>query len=241
MTSDLHDRLAAEHVLGLLEGAEQDLAEALLAEDPAFARLVEDWRGRLAELDATAAPEAPPPALWSRIEAGLEDRRPVETTPSPAAPRRPAERPSLWNCASFWRPLGLAAAAASLVLAVALGVTVERAGRAPALVTVMLSADNRPAAVVNTYPDGRTELVPLTQVPVPEGKSLQVWTLWDRERGPVSVGLLDALRSIELGLSSLPAPAVDQLFEITLEPEGGSPTGRPTGPILMKGTANRAL
>jgi anti-sigma-K factor RskA len=31
------------------------------------------------------------------------------------------------------------------------------------------------------------------------------------------------------------------LFEITLEPVGGSPTGRPTGPILMKGNAVTAL
>jgi anti-sigma-K factor RskA len=33
----------------------------------------------------------------------------------------------------------------------------------------------------------------------------------------------------------------NQLFEITLEPEGGSPNGRPTGPILFKGNAARAL
>jgi anti-sigma-K factor RskA len=33
----------------------------------------------------------------------------------------------------------------------------------------------------------------------------------------------------------LPGPGPDQLFEITLEPRTGSPTGRPTGPILYKG------
>ena len=39
----------------------------------------------------------------------------------------------------------------------------------------------------------------------------------------------------------LPRTRPDQLFEITLEPRGGSPIGRPTGPILMKGNAQRAL
>jgi anti-sigma-K factor RskA len=40
-----------------------------------------------------------------------------------------------------------------------------------------------------------------------------------------------------LNLSDLPSPATNQFFEITLEPAGGSPTGRPTGPILFKGNA----
>jgi anti-sigma-K factor RskA len=42
-------------------------------------------------------------------------------------------------------------------------------------------------------------------------------------------------------LESLPETVQNQLFEITLEPEGGSPVGRPTGPILFKGNAARAL
>jgi anti-sigma-K factor RskA len=33
----------------------------------------------------------------------------------------------------------------------------------------------------------------------------------------------------------------DQLFEITLEPRSGSPTGRPTGPIIAKGLTARSL
>jgi hypothetical protein len=39
----------------------------------------------------------------------------------------------------------------------------------------------------------------------------------------------------EGSLKDLPPPGPDQLFEITLEPAAGSPTGRPTGPVLFKG------
>jgi anti-sigma-K factor RskA len=39
--------------------------------------------------------------------------------------------------------------------------------------------------------------------------------------------------------ANLSAPSIGQLFEITLEPSSGSPTGRPTGPVLFKG--NTAL
>jgi anti-sigma-K factor RskA len=37
-------------------------------------------------------------------------------------------------------------------------------------------------------------------------------------------------------VSRLPALGPQQLFEITLEPDGGSPIDRPTGPILFVGS-----
>ncbi len=55
--------------------------------------------------------------------------------------------------------------------------------------------------------------------------------------GPVSLGLVDGASSTRLDAPNLPRPKDAQLYEITLEPAGGSPTGRPTGPILAKGFA----
>ena len=84
-------------------------------------------------------------------------------------------------------------------------------------------------------------LLPLAAIDVPEGKALEVWTLPSRERGPVSVGLMDRARALTLSLKDLPAPRPDQLFEITLEPATVSPIGRPTGPVLFKGNTALAL
>ncbi|MWB79014.1 hypothetical protein GLS40_13325, partial [Pseudooceanicola sp. 216_PA32_1] len=42
-------------------------------------------------------------------------------------------------------------------------------------------------------------------------------------------------RSGTLMIDGLPAPHPQQLYEITVEPAGGSPTNLPTGPILGKG------
>jgi anti-sigma-K factor RskA len=52
------------------------------------------------------------------------------------------------------------------------------------------------------------------------------------------MGLLETVRATLLEGPTLPAPRANQLYEITLEPAGGSPTGRPTGPIIGKGFAN---
>ncbi|MDQ0303989.1 anti-sigma factor [Ancylobacter polymorphus] len=234
MSADERDRLASEYVLGLLDAEEMRRCEERLARDAGLAVQVELWRARLAELDATAAPVTPDPALWPRIEAALG---PV----APATPRRvarPSRLATWWQSLSLWRFYGLAASAALVLLAIGTAQLARQAAQAPVLVAVLLSDQNQPAAVVNAFRDGRTELLALSALKAPEGKSLQVWTLWDRERGPVSVGLLEAMRNVELSVEGLPRPAAAQLYEVTLEPAGGSPTGRPTGPILMKGNAS---
>ena len=206
------------------------------ASDPAFAARVTAWRERMAELDETAEPMSPDAALWSRIEDALGQ--------APAgAPRRSAEPArstlsDLWNSLFAWRTAALGFAAA---LALAVGLMVLRPSPKPIMVAVLLTDTNRAAAIVDVYADGRVDLVPLETIPVPDDRILQVWTLWDRARGPVSLGLLDRARQARLPVADLPRTIPDQLFEITLEPRGGSPTGRPTGPILMKGTTSPTL
>ena len=108
------------------------------------------------------------------------------------------------------------------------------------MVAVLLDGDSA-GAVVQAFADGRVVLVPLTTIDVPAGRAIEVWTLPSRERGPVSVGLMDQARTLQLSLKDLPATEPDQLFEITLEPATGSPTGRPTGPVLFKGNTALAL
>ena len=229
------DALAAEHVLGLLEGPDATWAEDLVRTDSGFAALVGAWRARLAEIDATAPAEPAGEALWRRIEGRLGTAR-----PAPSRPGLADRLAGLWDSLSFWRGAGLAAGAACLALTAGLGLVASRIP-APVLVAALLTEDNRVAAIVNVDADGRASLVPLAALPVPSGRALEVWTLWDRARGPVSVGVTREPRRLDLRLGDLPKAVPDQLFEITLEPEGGSPTGRPTGPVLMKGLAARAL
>jgi len=245
MTPDEIDRLAAESVLGLLEGADVSRAAGLEG-DPRFQAAVAAWSARFAALDETA-PEVPVPgALWNRIEESLRtapETAPTEV-PTPIVVPDPVNAfRALWRSLSFWRATGLASAAAAALLAIGLGFLATRPDRTPVLVAVLFTEGGgaQPAAVVNTFADGRTELVPLQNIPVPAGRALEVWTLWDQNVGHRSVGVLEHARSAPLNTGGVPKPAPNQLFAITLEPAGGSPTGQPTGPILMRGTASQAL
>ncbi|MBM6596621.1 anti-sigma factor [Microvirga pudoricolor] len=234
------DRLAAEHVMGLLEGEERRTAEQLLASDRTFQDLIENWQERFHELDATTPAAAVGETLWSRIESSLPQAA-AASAPGFSGPGPVSILATAWRSLTFWRAAGLTGAFASLVLAIGLGIFASRAARQPVMVAVLMTDANRPAAVVNAYANGSAELVPLGAIQVPPGRALEIWTLWDQARGPVSIGVIDEARTVRLKLENLPRTSPEQLFEISLEPTGGSPTGRPTGPVLMKGTTSTAL
>lgn len=244
LSSPERDALAGEYVLGLLDDTEFAAAERRLDADRDFAVSVERWRQHFFALDATVTPLVPPIDLWSRIEAGLADLLQPATS-STAATARPAKTGTSrlaewWNSLFIWRGAAFAGALATVLLAIGLFGALDRAKRQPLMVAVLLTEGNAAAAVVNTFADGRVEMLPLQSIDVPAGKALEIWTLWDRAVGPRSVGLIDRARSTPLRLDNLPL-GNGQLFEITLEPASGSPTGRPTGPIIAKGTTSQRL
>ena len=241
MTAPDDDRtLAAQYVAGLLDPDAQAMAEQRIASDWDFAQEVERWRLRLSELDDSAAPLALDDTVWERIHDATRMPTPRHATGKSRAWQ------GLWHSLTAWR----AAAAFASVLAAVFAVTTlfavqfarEEAARKPVYVAILVDDASREAgAVVNAFADGRVEMIPLTEINVPPGRALEIWTLWDRNVGPRSVGLIDRARTTLLNLEKLPPTGENQLFEITLEPAGGSPIGRPTGPILYKGTTARAL
>ena len=243
MTREELEHLAAEYVLGVLEGRDAALAEHMDATDAAFAEAAAAWRERLREVDETAPPGPVPGTLWNAITESLEApvAVPARLRPVILADARTAFL-ALWRNLAFWRIAGLASAAAALVLGGGLAVFAARDARTPVLVAVLIKeGTNAPGAVVHAFANGEAELIPLESIDVPPDRALEIWTLWDRARGPVSIGLLDRPRSVRLRLDQAPRTGPSQLFEITLEPKGGSPIGRPTGPILMKGTTAATL
>ena len=100
----------------------------------------------------------------------------------------------------------------------------------------MAPNNTAPGWVVQTSTGQRTlRLQPLASTEVPEQRSLQFWTKADGWNAPLSLGLVQPGQPLEVPLDQLPPLQPNQLFEITLEPYNGSPTGKPTGPILYIG------
>lgn len=73
-------------------------------------------------------------------------------------------------------------------------------------------------------------------MPLPAGKSAQLWAI-GRDGEPRPLGVLQQVAPGQLvaDATATPIPA-GTILAISLEPEGGSPTGKPTGPELARGT-----
>lgn len=223
------DAAAGEYVLGTLSADDHAAVAAALPQDAALRAAVYAWQDRLLALTAQVPAVEPAPSLWTRVSLALDSRAPrteVGVTRTP-----------WWQGLRFWQGLSAVGVAASLVLALRV-LTPTPTADGPRFVAVLESPDERRAAgyVVELQAGGALRLVPVGDAPpVPPGRALQFWTKAQGAAGPTSLGLVRAGQTVEMPVARLPAVEAQQLFEITLEPEAGSPIGRPTGPILFVG------
>lgn len=219
------DQLASEYVLGTLDAQQRLLVQQRLPREPALARAVDEWEARLLPLASLAAPHTPSAALWQRIAASI-GRNAATLSKQPS-------RFARWlNSLVFWRGLSAAGLSAAALMAALLVMTPT----APQYLVVLAAPQSQtPGWLVKASTQNMVELVPLMVVPVPDGRTLQFWTKGDDWNAPVSLGLVQPGQSLRVPLDKLPPLQSNQLFELTLEPEGGSPSGLPTGPIQFIG------
>lgn len=252
--------LAGEYVLGTLPLAARQDVERRLALEPLLRAEVAAWEQRLLPLTALAEPTEPSPELWPKISNSVAGSRATaaagqsaDKLANDAGERSSNKRASnlmpsavtaaggwrrWWDDLRLWRALSGGAVFATLVLAVLLTRQPSSEAQQPAYMVVLVAPQERTAGyVVQASLNRKLTLTPLQGVTVPGNKSLQFWTKGTDWKAPVSLGLVRPNQSVKLTLDQLPQVQQDQLFEITLEPEAGSPTGKPTGPILYIGRA----
>jgi anti-sigma-K factor RskA len=249
--ADREDRAiaCAEFVLGTLDEGDQARLLAAMESDESLQREVAFWQDRLLGLYKDLAPVEPSADVWRRIDGGL-DRVPV-SGPVPAASvgsaataasrelRSSSEStPRIWQRLGFWRGLSGLALACSLLLSL-LFIIRPADPSEPIYVAVLQTADKQAAWIVKVGETGPIRIVPLFEHgPVPQGKAWELWTKGKDASGPTSLGLL-AGGATEIPREALPYLGEEQLFEVSLEPEGGSPIGRPTGPVLSLGKTQK--
>jgi anti-sigma-K factor RskA len=216
------DGPAAEYVLGTLSMAERDELEAALAVDANLRELVESWEKRLAPLALALEPVAVPDHVRKRI---------MEAIPGAINVIRLERRVKLW------RGLAIGAWAAASALA---GVLILRPAQVPEAgryVAVLQSEGPGPAFVASVDLATGTISVRPVAAKTPAGKSYELWAAGAGREKPQSLGVIQGNFRIPVSrLGRLDKPALDDtIFAISLEPEGGSPTGQVTGPVLFTG------
>ncbi len=203
---DADDAEAAEYVLGVQDLAERSASEARLRRDPAFAGMVAAWETRLGGMNDGFA-EAPAPNLMPAIEARL----------FPKAAVRPRQGLTLWRWLS-------GATVAAVVFLVGMAMLVPpQAG----LVARLATADERLAYEVRQFGD-TLQVTRVAGVPAVQGRVHELWVIAPGA-APVSLGLLDDAELVV----TYPRPPAGWTMAVSIEPEGGSPIGTPTGPVIL--------
>ena len=219
--------LAGEYVLGLLPVAAAHEIEERLGRERELRVAVGYWGRRLIGLAGATAPIQPGPALWARIAASIAPRS------APAARARDARGVSFLERVAVWRALAVAGFAAAAIAAfVAVGPGRPAPGYA---VILQATADRSVGWIGQSDAAGRMLFVPVSRAEVPADRALQLWAKADDPKGPISLGVVPADGSLRLPAREVPPLEPGQLFAISLEPAGGSPLGRPTGPVLFAG------
>jgi anti-sigma-K factor RskA len=242
--SDLH-ALADEYVFGLLEDEAAEAVEARIAlptadEDRELAQLVGHLRDRMLAIDLTAPAVPPAETVWTRIEDEITRRAPAARAPDAGAEDRVVSLGAARETRSRWKVPALVSMAAAILLAAGLGWQVFRA-QAPEVLVVLVNDGGSPVAVLEAFSDNSVLVTPLVEPGATPAQSLQLWTKPDPDGPPVSVGVIETAARILVPGPDLPRPTENQLYEITIEPAGGSPTGLPTGPVFGIGNAQAPL
>ena len=233
----LKSLLAAQYVAGTLSGRARRRFEVMQTLDPTLRWEVERWNNRLSPLVEALPDRQPPPGVWDSIKAGLDaPALPVETR---RVERRSPERRKV---APFWRIWAGLASAVALVLALLVGYQqwglVHEGSLEADYLAVLQDAQQRPVWLVRLDDDGQLVVEALRPQSLAVDQSLELWLLPEGDQAPLSLGLIPPAGR---GILKLPAVLAANLagaqgLAVSLEPAGGSPTGVPTGPVLVQGS-----
>ena len=221
------DTTAAELALGVLDGVERAGALRRMIAEPSFAREVEQWRDHFGMMFAGVGERDAPGGVFERVEARIGGGREVA-----------AIRPR-----NMWKPTAIAASMAALAMtAVAFRpqpVAPVEVAAAPPMIAAMADADGshgQPALY-----DASAQMVKMPgDMPIPAGKSAQLWAIHG-DQPPIPLGTFKAagpgMYVAEAKMGAVIEPGTK--LAITIEPMGGSPTGKPTGAVIASGLLSK--
>jgi anti-sigma-K factor RskA len=216
--------LAGEYVLGVLSLEDRQKVERRMRSDRQFAAIVTRWEQNLSGFNEEYESIVPSAAVFPKIEKRIFGEY--------------SAGGGLWNSLLLWRVVALA----SLVLAAGVVIfnsnilKIQQGGKP---LVADLAAQNSAITLMASY-DARSGNLRVTPVAAgrPEEKSLELWLIKGNDPA-IALGVLPQTGEGEL---AIPQNIRGELSEgatlaVSVEPFGGSPSGKPTGEVVASGTA----
>ena len=223
------DFAAAEYALGTLGPSERATFAARRRREPELDAAIRAWEARLSPLAEAAPPIAPPGDFLPAIEARI---RAATAAPAADGVATLQKRLSRWRAATI--------GATGIAAALAIGFVGREATRTNApseFVAILQKSPDSPAFVASiNLAKGELSVRPVA-APPQTGKSYELWIIDAKLGAPRSLGVLDTAgvtRGARLAGYDR-AIVQDATYAVTVEPEGGSPDGKPSGPPVFVG------
>jgi len=215
-TPERRRALAADYAIGLMPPTARKRFEHLLQDDAPLRAELARWNTHLSQLTEPLLEQPVPDHVWQAIVARIE----------PQTLHVPARRP-------FWSWVRLSALACSLLIALTVGLLYNR--DSVQYKATLLSGTAQPGLSIEAHSD-YLAVRPLELAAVDGGRRLEEWAIPVVGK-PVSLGLIprDGDGRITLSQTQQQLIRIPVVLAVSLEPQGGSPTGQPTGPVLYQG------
>jgi anti-sigma-K factor RskA len=224
------DALAGEYVIGTLDAEERTMVAARRLREPDLDNAILAWERRLAPLNEAVAAVPPREDLLAKILQRIDGKSESLLDASTVVHLR--------RRLEFWRATAIAASAIAAGLILFVGVSrFSPTSKQPNLVAVLQKDASSPAFLVTVNIDDRLMTVQPIAAEHPAGKSYELWIVQDSLGAPKSLGVIDQGSTATRPTLAAYKPDVIEsaTYAVSLEPEGGSPTGKPTGPVVFAG------
>ncbi len=218
----LLDALCGEYIIGTLRGGARRRFERAMRSEPRAALRLRYWESIVSPKYSKLIEAQPSPRVWQRLQHELDLAR----------YRMPWHRR-----AAFWQGWAVAATAA-LVFTLAMLFLPRPSETLQTVQIARLSGtDGAISVTADLSRDGRT-LVLHASRPVLAGpkQSFELWLIPVAGTGPVPVAVLGSLdATFALATAQLGQLRPGSTLAVSAEPAGGSPTGKPTGAVILAG------
>jgi len=218
------DALCGAYLLGTLRPQARRRFARALQEEPLVALRLAYWQRTFAVKYSEKIAISPRAGGWQRLQRELGLAR---------------YRAPWWRRTGFWRAWAVAASLALVIaLALPLATLLRETGAGNLVeVAVLQSASGGPPVSAALSSDRRVlTLHAARPVLASSQSSYELWLLPREGGAPISLAVLGSLDArIDVNAQIAQRVRAGAKFAVSVEPAGGSPTGAPTGPVIMVG------
>ncbi|MCW9029764.1 MAG: anti-sigma factor [Kangiella sp.] len=210
---ELSNELAKHYVIGTMSPLARRRFKKLMVRHGHLQQAVWHWEQILNPMAEELAPVVPDSQVWQSITERLGWAK---------------SRVRTWWAVSGW----LATATSLLLVAYLWTIQPVVSPQQPQALAVLQVEQNQPAWVVQKTGDRLS--VSVNALPdIQANQDFELWMLPANGQAPISLGLLPKTGNKELVVSTQLPDLIQSGLAVSIEPENGSPTGTPTGPVIL--------